>query len=674
MEVIVCPNCGVENPIVREECEKCGADLVVVKNVLGNANKHYNAALEMAGQGRHDEAIIELKAATELWGKNPNFHNLLGTVYARKGLYDLAIRSWEATLALDPKFEKAYQSIDKARKLELHYHEERKSQPYKRAAIGAGVLALVAVLAMVAIGLRHGGLKSDLERLRSEMASAPHASEVASLTQALESKTGQVARLEKELAAAAGASAEKIALLEQEANRLEEEIAALESRPPVVVGEGQSKELAERVNRLEAEKTELERKLTLGESRESSLQARLSQAEKNFGALEQQSSALAEELKKSQSAVEVLQTREELQRQAFELWGAQKYSDLMFVLDQMQDLQINPALVKDLRTRAQEQIAMKDDPLYRARMEAAGQLARQKEEEERAGYAAAKTAAAMDRYNQGDLAGAKALLDEALAIHPGNPEATARMAEVQAAIDSNAASLNRLLASAQAAFSAGRWDEAIEGYQAVLTQQPSEAAAQAGLQAAREAKLQAQQSEQEKKQLIARLSQQADEAARAGQVERALDLYRQWMQAEPDNRNIQRSIDRLNAEETKRKADFQSRIDSGNLRLDRQDFDRAMADFESALSVARLVEEKKLAEDSIARARKTREDLDKAEAKRATDFQNAMSEAEQLLKDGLLEEAQQEIAKALQIDSTDRAAQRLSREIEDALKKQAREE
>ncbi len=508
--------------------------------------------------------------------------------------------------------------------------------------------------------------------MRSDLASAPQASEVASLTQALESKTLRIAGLEKELADAAGVSAEKIALMEKEAARLKEEITALENRPPVMVGEGQSKELAERVNLLEAEKAELERKLAQGESRESSLQARLSQVEKSLGALEQQSLALAEDLKKSQSAVEVLQTREELQQQAFELWGAQKYSDLLFVLDQMQDLQINPALVKDLRTRAQEQMAMKEDPLYRARMEAASQLARQKEEEERAGYAGAKTAAALDRYKQGDLAGAKKLLEEALAIHPGNPEATARMAEVQAAIDSNAARLNQLLASAQAAFRAGRWDEAIEGYQAVLTQHPSEAAAQAGLQAAREAKLQAQQSEQEKKQLIARLSQQADEAARAGQVERALDLYRQWMQAEPDNRTIQRSIDRLNAEEARRKADFQSRIDSGNLRLERRDVDQAVADFESALSVARLAEEKKLAEESIARARKTREDLDKAEAKRVADFQNAMSEADQLLKDGLLEEAKKEIAKALQLNPTDRAAQRLSRSIEDALKTQAR--
>jgi tetratricopeptide (TPR) repeat protein len=198
---------------------------------LGNANKHYNAALEMAGQGRHDEAIVELKAAIELWGKNPNFHNLLGTVYARKGLYDLAIKSWEATLALDPKFEKAYQSIDKARKLELHYYEERKAQPYKTAAIGAGVLALVAVLAMVAIGLRLGGVKSDLERLRSEVASAPQASEVASLTQAIEAKTMQIAGLEKELAPPRTLP-RKDRLLEKEAGGLKEEIVALESAPP----------------------------------------------------------------------------------------------------------------------------------------------------------------------------------------------------------------------------------------------------------------------------------------------------------------------------------------------------------------------------------------------------------------------------------------------------------
>lgn len=143
MNAIICPECGASNPLENAVCDHCGADLSAVKSVLDNANTHYNEALALAHSGRLDEAIAQLEAALALSSQNPQFHNLLGTLYAQKGLFSEAIRAWEQTLALDPEYEKAYKNIDKAHDMEADFAEEAERRPYVLTAYAAGALAIL---------------------------------------------------------------------------------------------------------------------------------------------------------------------------------------------------------------------------------------------------------------------------------------------------------------------------------------------------------------------------------------------------------------------------------------------------------------------------------------------------------------------------------------------------
>lgn len=169
MDMILCPECGASNPLEAAACESCGADLSAVKSVLDTANEHYNEALALAHAGRLDEAIGQLEAALALNGQNPNYHNLLGTIYAQKGLFSEAIRAWERCLSLDSETEKAYNNIEKARRMEEDAAEDRRRRPFLLAAIGAGAAAAVFFAATVYFGLGNYFKSSEIARLSQEM-------------------------------------------------------------------------------------------------------------------------------------------------------------------------------------------------------------------------------------------------------------------------------------------------------------------------------------------------------------------------------------------------------------------------------------------------------------------------------------------------------------------------
>lgn len=150
MESVLCPECGAVNPIDASVCESCGADLAAVRSLIDNANSHYNEALALAHSGRLDEAIAQLEAALALSSDQAVFHNLLGTVYAQKGLYSEAIRAWERALALDPEAEKAFKNIEKARHMEEEAFEEEEARPYVMTSyIASGVAAVLFIVTLV---------------------------------------------------------------------------------------------------------------------------------------------------------------------------------------------------------------------------------------------------------------------------------------------------------------------------------------------------------------------------------------------------------------------------------------------------------------------------------------------------------------------------------------------
>ncbi len=153
MEFIICPECGAENKLEAVNCESCGADITAVKSLIDNANEHYNEALALAHAGKLDEAIGQVEAALSMNAQNTNYHNLLGTLYAQKGLFSEAIHAWERCLAIDPEMEKAYHNIEKAHDMEEEYAEEQTRRPFLLATIGSGVAAAVLLVVTLYLGI-----------------------------------------------------------------------------------------------------------------------------------------------------------------------------------------------------------------------------------------------------------------------------------------------------------------------------------------------------------------------------------------------------------------------------------------------------------------------------------------------------------------------------------------
>ncbi len=663
METIACPACGTENSIVRSSCEKCGADLLVVKNILNNANKHYNAALEMAQQGRNEEAIVELKAAIELWSKNPNFHNLLGTVYARRGLYDLAIKEWEATLALDPVFEKAQKSIEKARKMELHLQEEIRSVPYKVFAAVAALVGVIAIVVLIVLGFQLQGARSEVEALEAQLSARPDSPDVQQLQLALSRSEQQATSLESRL----GTAQQELQKRQEQIDELETKLGALEARSPDAAEKGRLEELRQ-------ENEQLAGQVRRWEEEADVLRADAARAEKRLETTQGEVRVLTQRLEASVGDVQSLQAREALVAQAYQLWQQGKYKELLFVLEQMESLAMNAALVADLRGRAEEQIRRLEDPLYRAQREAQAKAAKAKEQEERAYYAGLKLEEAKALERGADWAGAEALLKAALEIDPENAEARSRLVEVQGKIAQREQAVAERLRGAQSALRSSRFEEAIEGFRAVLAARPDHEAAKAGLRAAEEGKARAEADETRRQERIAELSRRASQAAQAGRVEEALQLYRQWRQIAPDDRSVHREIERIERAEQKRVADLNEKFSSGRLRYDERNFEQSIGDFEDALALARLPEEKEKVQAALDIVRQALAEFRQTEQERAEAIATALQEAEAFYRDGALDKAREQVDQALRLDPDNREARRLKRSIEAAQEQKQQEQ
>ena len=172
MDGILCPECGTLNPVEAVVCESCSAELAAVKSVMDTANSHYNEALALAHSGRLDEAIGQLEAALALTAHNANYHHLLGTIYAQKGLFSEAIRAWERCISLDGEVEKAYRNIEKAKRMEEEGAEEQRQRPFLLASIGAGVAAAIFLVATAYFGVSGYFKSSQIASLNEQLTQA----------------------------------------------------------------------------------------------------------------------------------------------------------------------------------------------------------------------------------------------------------------------------------------------------------------------------------------------------------------------------------------------------------------------------------------------------------------------------------------------------------------------
>ncbi len=153
MDAILCPQCGHDNPVEARVCEQCNVDLSPVKSIIDTANAHFNEALSLAHEGRLDEALGQLDAAIALSSQNPAYYNLRGTLFAQKGLFSEAIHAWEQCIELHPEMEKAFQNIDKARRMEETRAEEFEQRPQWITSTIALVVAGVFLITTVFLGI-----------------------------------------------------------------------------------------------------------------------------------------------------------------------------------------------------------------------------------------------------------------------------------------------------------------------------------------------------------------------------------------------------------------------------------------------------------------------------------------------------------------------------------------
>jgi len=85
----------------------------MLRLIVQKARSHFNTALEFAERDRNEEAIAELNNALELDRSHVNSHIVLGTLYAKLGQIDKAEEYWKEALAIDPRFQKAREYLDK---------------------------------------------------------------------------------------------------------------------------------------------------------------------------------------------------------------------------------------------------------------------------------------------------------------------------------------------------------------------------------------------------------------------------------------------------------------------------------------------------------------------------------------------------------------------------------
>ena len=160
-----CPFCQTENRDDQERCYHCDKDLSMLRLIVNKAKHHYNQALEFAERDHLDDAIKELKNTIELDAAMVDAHLVLGTLYAKKEMFDEARAAWNQALALDHRMEKAHDYINKGESAKVVFPAMTRLY---RVCIGlAGLLLITLIILGVVIRPDR-----DLEQVRQAVANA----------------------------------------------------------------------------------------------------------------------------------------------------------------------------------------------------------------------------------------------------------------------------------------------------------------------------------------------------------------------------------------------------------------------------------------------------------------------------------------------------------------------
>src|SRR3990172_8488243 len=109
------------------------------------AEEQFRKGFEFAKSGDLDEAILNVEAALAVSPEESRYHDLLGTLYAKKGLYEMAVAEWKRSIECDPAHAEVFRRIDTAQKMRVQ-PDPRASQ-WNCMAIGLLAIGFVAAVA-----------------------------------------------------------------------------------------------------------------------------------------------------------------------------------------------------------------------------------------------------------------------------------------------------------------------------------------------------------------------------------------------------------------------------------------------------------------------------------------------------------------------------------------------
>ncbi len=179
---LVCPHCQTANRLTRQTCVQCDRDLSMLRLAANKAKHHFNVALEHAERSRWSEAVGELRHCLDMDANHVNAWVVLGTCLAKLERFDEAREAWQRSLAIDPRFAKAHDYLDRvARVPEARFYYRR----LRRVSY-----LLLAVLVIVAGQLyfqwRPAPLLGDLRSAQEAFLTGNHGDAQAILTEVME--------------------------------------------------------------------------------------------------------------------------------------------------------------------------------------------------------------------------------------------------------------------------------------------------------------------------------------------------------------------------------------------------------------------------------------------------------------------------------------------------------
>jgi hypothetical protein len=135
------------------------------------AEEQFRKGFEQARQGDLDEAILAVEAAIAISQEEPRYHDLLGSLYAKKGMYEMAVAEWKRSIECDPDHAEVFRRIETADRMRVQ--SQVSGNRWNLVALGGlALLFVISLAAATALYRARSSQSSEIASLMNDLASA----------------------------------------------------------------------------------------------------------------------------------------------------------------------------------------------------------------------------------------------------------------------------------------------------------------------------------------------------------------------------------------------------------------------------------------------------------------------------------------------------------------------